>query len=61
MFYLFSYSVLAADAAKSGKDVVDASQKILEELLKRNLLKPEEFQSGKSKVWVSQKCYSKRK
>lgn len=50
MFYLFSYSVLAADAAKSGKDVVDASQKILEELLKRNLLKPEEFQSGKSKV-----------
>uniref|UniRef100_A0A0N5AQ97 Myosin head n=1 Tax=Syphacia muris TaxID=451379 RepID=A0A0N5AQ97_9BILA len=45
------YSVLAADAAKAGKDPPESSRNILDELSKKNLLKPEEFQAGKTKVF----------
>ncbi|VDK52965.1 unnamed protein product [Anisakis simplex] len=45
------YAVIAADEAKSGKDVKESSEKILEKLLQVNALKPEEFQTGHQKVF----------
>ncbi|KAE9554526.1 hypothetical protein FO519_002282 [Halicephalobus sp. NKZ332] len=45
------YAVLAADAAKSGKDEKDAGEKVLSSLEKKGALKPEEFQCGLTKVF----------
>ncbi|ULT86008.1 hypothetical protein L3Y34_006002 [Caenorhabditis briggsae] len=45
------YAVLAADAAKSGKDPKDAGEKISAALIKDGSLKPEEFQCGLTKVF----------
>ncbi|CAI5453487.1 unnamed protein product [Caenorhabditis angaria] len=45
------YAILAADAAKAGKDDKDAGEKISAALIKSNSLKPEEFQCGLTKVF----------
>ncbi|KAK0410838.1 hypothetical protein QR680_005352 [Steinernema hermaphroditum] len=45
------YTCLAADAAKAGKDPKESSTKVLDTLLKKGSLKPEEFQCGATKVF----------
>ncbi|PAV91412.1 hypothetical protein WR25_06397 isoform A [Diploscapter pachys] len=45
------YAILAADAAKTGKDVKDAGEKIVGQLEKKGQLKVEEFQCGLTKVF----------
>ncbi|CAI4223566.1 unnamed protein product [Auanema sp. JU1783] len=45
------YAVLAADAAKQGKDLKDAGEKIAAHLISTGALKEEEFQCGLTKVF----------
>lgn len=61
--YMFSsplrYAVLAPDAARSSKDVKEAGVKVLDELLKTNALKQEEFQCGLTKVSIARSGYAR--
>lgn len=51
---LFSYAILAADAAKSSSDAKQASMAMLQALQKRGELKAEEALAGLTKVRYSQ-------
>lgn len=44
------YAILAADAAKSGKDIKDSGVKLLDALTTKGAVKKEEAQCGNTKV-----------